>query len=142
MMETPSISNFAYTSNAVQDFAGMMAQHRIGGSPPPPPPPSPPPPPPPAKKGQSMTTRVVQVFIADTDENLELDDRLLYRGDQKLTDLTDQELFFEIDIKTIIDKHNAKRTTTLNKKVKERVEYLEPVRIRELKMTVVDIAKF
>jgi hypothetical protein len=89
-----------------------------------------------------MTTRVVQVFIADTDENLELDDRLLYRGDQKLTDLTDQELFFEIDIKTIIDKHNAKRTTTLNKKVKERVEYLEPVRIRELKMTVVDIAKF
>src|SRR5690349_21017651 len=37
--------------------------------------------------------RIIQVFIADPDQNVPLDSALLYRGDQKLTDLTDQELF-------------------------------------------------
>lgn len=86
--------------------------------------------------------RVVQVFIADTDENVPLDKALLYKGDPKFTDLTDQELFFEIDIKEILSAYNAERVKLLNKKVKERTEYLEPVKIRDLKMTVVTIAQF
>ncbi len=86
--------------------------------------------------------RIVQVFIADTDENVPLDQCLLYKGDQKLTDATDQELFFEIDIKSVIDKHNKSRAEMVNKIIKERVEYLEPVKIRDLKMTVVTIAEF
>lgn len=88
------------------------------------------------------TLRYVQVFIADVDENVPLDKRLLYKGDQKLTDLTDQELFFEIDLKDILSAHNAFRTTLHDKSVKERTEKLEPVRIRDLKMTVVTIADF
>lgn len=86
--------------------------------------------------------RLVQVFIADPDENVPLADSLLYSGEQKLTDLTDQELFFEIDIRSILASHNEKRAKLVNKKVKERTEYLEPARIRDLKMTVVSVATF
>lgn len=86
--------------------------------------------------------RLIQVFIADPDENVPLDDCLLFKGEPKLTDLTDQELFFEVDIKSILDKHNEKRVKLVNKKVKERVENLEPAKIRDLKMVVVNVAQF
>ena len=101
---------------------------------------------PPAKqempKMADAKRRLVQVFIADPDENVPLADCLLYKGEPKLTDLTDQELFFEVDIKTILDQHNVKRVALLNKAVKERTENLEPARIRDLRMTVVTIASF
>lgn len=89
--------------------------------------------------------RIVKVFIADTNENLPLDKRVLYSGDEKLTDLTDQELFFETDIKGLLDKHNELRATTRDRKQSEkfgRDVFLEPARIRDLKMTVVDVATF
>lgn len=89
-----------------------------------------------------VTRRLVQVFIADPDENVPLEQSLLYSGDQKLTDATDQELFFEIDIKSILDKHNSSRVKIINKKVKERTEHLEPAKIRDLKMVVVNVASF
>lgn len=91
---------------------------------------------------KEMARRIVQVFIADTDENVPLEKSVIYTGEQKLTDATDQELFFEIDIKGILDRHNTYRKTLVNKKVKERTENLEPVKIRELKMVVVTIAEF
>lgn len=96
----------------------------------------------PKPKEVKVTRRLVQVFIADPDENVSLDDSLLYSGEQKLTDLTDQELFFEIDIKSVLAAHNDKRTKTVNKKVKERTEYLDPAKIRDLKMVVVTVANF
>lgn len=99
----------------------------------------------PAKKEPPMATpkrRIVQVFIADTNENIPLEKSILYKGDQKLTDATDQELFFEIDIKAILEQYNAYRTTVRDKKVKEREEFLEPVKIRDLKMVVVTVAEF
>lgn len=86
--------------------------------------------------------RLVQVFIADVHDSVPLADALLYSGEAKFTDLTDQELFFEIDITSILKAHNDKRTKMVNKAVKERVEHLEPARIRDLKMTVVNIATF
>lgn len=89
-----------------------------------------------------MTLRMVQVLIADPNENIPLAQRLIFNGDPKLTDSTDQELFFEIDIKTLLDKHNEVRVKIVDKKVKERTEYLEPIKIRELKMVVVSIATF
>lgn len=93
-----------------------------------------------------MTTassrRYVQVFICDPNENVPLEECLLYRGEPKLTDLTDQELFFEIDIKSALLKHNDKRVGYVDKSVKERTDHLEPARIRDLKMTVVTIASF
>lgn len=89
-----------------------------------------------------VNRRIVKVYIVDTDENVPLDQSVLYEGKEKLTDMTDQELFFEIDIKPLLDKHNKERVKIVNKKVKDRTEYLEPARIRELKMVVVTIAQF
>ncbi len=94
------------------------------------------------EKLMAQARRLVQVFIADPDENVPLENSLIYSGEQKLTDLTDQELFFEIDIKVLLSAHNEKRTTIVNKKVKERTEYLEPVKVRDLKMVVVNVATF
>lgn len=89
-----------------------------------------------------MTRRIVQVFIADTDENVPLEKSVIYTGDQKLTDATDQELFFEVPIKELLDKHNEYRATLIDKKIKERTQNLEPVKIRDLKMVVVNVATF
>jgi len=88
------------------------------------------------------TRRIVQVYIADPCEDVPLKDAILYTGEQKMTDLTDQELFFEIDIKGVLEAHNAKRTKLVNKKVKDRTEYLEPAKVRDLKMVVVTVAGF
>lgn len=88
------------------------------------------------------TRRLVQVFIADPDERVPLKDSLLYFGDQQLTDLTDQELFFEVDIKKLLNAHNDKRIKIVDKSVKDRSEYLEPAKIRDLKMVVTTIAQF
>ena len=86
--------------------------------------------------------RLVQVFIVDPDPKMPLEDCLLYRGEMKLTDLTDQELFFELDMKSMLDQHNERRTKVRNKSVKEREEKLEPARIRDLRMQIVLVAQF
>lgn len=88
------------------------------------------------------TCRLIEVVVVDPTDHVPLADRLLYQGERKLTDLTDQELFFEIDINAILKAHNEKRVKIVNKAVKDRTEYLEPARIRDLKMNVVTIATF
>ena len=88
------------------------------------------------------TRRIVQVYIADTDKKMPLDKSILFTGKQHLTDSTDDELFFELPIKDLLDKHNVKREKTLDKKAKKEDTYLEPIRIRDLTMTVVTVAEF
>jgi hypothetical protein len=91
----------------------------------------------------SMSTRrLVKVVIVDPNENVPLEQSVLYNGKEKMTDATDQELFFELDIKQILDAHNVERIKMIDKKVKERTELLEPAKIRDLKMVVVNIATF
>ncbi len=90
----------------------------------------------------NASRRLVKIIIIDPDDRVPLDQCILYSGEEKLTDLTDQELFFEIEIKNLLDKHNEERIKIQDKKVKERVEYLEPIKVRELKMVVVEVAKF
>jgi hypothetical protein len=92
------------------------------------------------EKKPMTTRRVVQVFVADPNDNIPLDDCLLFKGEEKLTDATDQELFFELDIKDLLEKHNEKRIKVIDKKVKDRTEYLEPAKVRDLKMVVVTVA--
>ena len=94
------------------------------------------------KKMSATARRLVQVFIVDPYESVPLKDCLLYKGELQLTDLTDQELFYEIDIKQLLDAHNEKRVKIVDKKVKERVEHLEPARIRDLRMQIVTVAQF
>jgi hypothetical protein len=90
--------------------------------------------------------RIVQVFIADPNENVPLDHSLLYQDDKPhLTDLTDQELFFDLDIKSILEKHNEYRVTVVDKDASEGKNkdiMLEPAKVRDLRMTVVNVATF
>lgn len=87
--------------------------------------------------------RLVQVFVADTNDQVPLKDSVLYSGAQQLTDLTDQELFYELNIKEMLVEHNKKRAQIRDKhnKHEENVP-LEPARVRDLKMVVVTIAQF
>jgi hypothetical protein len=89
--------------------------------------------------------RFVQVFIMDPNENVPLDKALLYKGDQKLTESTDQELFFDVNISDVLSKHNEFRKTCLDKEASRQSGkdiYLEPARIRDLAMTVVNLVSF
>lgn len=132
MMDTPTIAHGSYGSTSNNLFTqGVMID-----------PPWPMNPKPQQQELIKMSRRLVKVIIVDPNENITLEDCVLYSGNEKLTDATDQELFFEIDIKNILDTHNAKRIMIIDKKVKERTEYLEPAKIRDLKMVVVTIATF
>ena len=91
---------------------------------------------------EKNVSRFVRVIIVDPHESLPLESRLVYKGEEKFTDLNDQELFFELEIKQLLNAHNEKRVKTVDKAVKERTEHLEPAKIRDLKMVVVNIATF
>jgi hypothetical protein len=98
-----------------------------------------------AKEQQKMASRIVKVFMADTDENVPAEKRILYVGEEKFTDSTDQELFFEIPVQDILTKHNAYRLTLTDKKASAKAGkdvMLEPLRIRDLRMVVVNVAQF
>lgn len=85
--------------------------------------------------------RLVKVMIVDPDLNVPVDNAVLVNEPEKITDLDDQELFFELDIKTILTNHNNYRTTLTDKKSKDN-DTLEPIRIKDLKMMVLTIAEF
>ncbi len=95
------------------------------------------------EEGDDMSgKRLVRVFVVDPDDRIDIEQSLLYDSKEILTDQDDQELFFEIDIKELLTKHNTYRGEVVDKEVKDRTEHLEPVRIRELKMMVVTLADF
>lgn len=144
-METPTITKSAYASTSTagnqlfMDAAAQLraapflnqalAQQQQAAQP----------------KEQKVAARIVKVFIADPNENIPLEKRVLYSGDEKLTDLTDQELFFEVPIADLLGRHNDYRKTVMDKKQAEKFGrdiFLEPARIRDLKMVVVDVAQF
>lgn len=93
-------------------------------------------------KEKPVGRRIIKVIIIDPDEKVPLEKCVLYSGEEKLTDLNDQELFFEIDIKNKLDAHNEERKKLIDKSVKERKEHLEPIKIRDLRMVVVTVASF
>jgi hypothetical protein len=91
------------------------------------------------------TRRIVQVFIADPNENVPLEKSVLYTGEPKLTDLIDTELFFEVPIQDLLKKHNEVRKTVVDKEASKRAGkdiLLDPVKIRDLRMVVVTVAQF
>ena len=91
------------------------------------------------------TRRLVKVIIVDPNENVPLDKAVLYMGDEQLTDLTDTEIFYDLNIKELLNKHNEFRTNIIDKdasKSRDKDVYLEEIRIRDLKMVVLAIAQF
>lgn len=92
------------------------------------------------------TRRLVQIFIADPHPDVPLDNCLLHQSEKPfLTDLDDQELFFEIPIQQLLHDHNTYRVTLPDKEASRRFGkevMLEPIKIRALKMVVLTIASF
>ena len=88
--------------------------------------------------------RLVKVIVVDKDENVPLEKCVLYSGKEQMTDLTNQELFFEIDIKNLLENHNKMRGKIIDKEnsTKDEKVYLEPIKIRDLVMSVATIATF
>lgn len=94
---------------------------------------------------EKLPKRIVRVFIVDPDDNIPLDKAILQDSEERLTDLTDQELFLEVGIKEILRNHNDYRKTLLDKKQTAKAGkdvFLEAIRIRDLKMLVTTIAEF
>lgn len=98
--------------------------------------------PPLLKVNPTMPTRIVRVLVVDPDTRVPLEQRVLHKGDEQLTDLTDQELFYELPIKDLLDQHNIRRSIIIDKAVKDRMAYLDPIRVRDLRMLVVTVADF
>jgi len=93
----------------------------------------------------TTTRRLVQVFIADTDANVPLESAMLYRGEPIFTDATDQELYFDIPVASLLAGHNEKRKGWLDKDATRKAGkdiFLDPAKIRDLRMVVVTIASF
>lgn len=92
----------------------------------------------------SKTTklRVVRVFLVDPDDRLPVDKRILYKSDEMITDATDQELFFGIDVKNLIDAHNKMRAKTEWEHRGKSKTGLKEIRIRDLVMSVTTLAEF
>lgn len=91
--------------------------------------------------------RLVRVIVVDPHDSVPMAERVLFMGEEKMTDATDEELFFEIagELNSKLKAHNDKRVTYTEKKNAadpEKAKKLEPARIRDLKMTVVNIAAF
>lgn len=94
---------------------------------------------------ENMTNRrLVKVMIVDPDENVPVDKAVLVNEPEKITDFDDQELFFELDMKRLLEAHNTYRTSLINKKLStgDKPVFLEPIRIKDLKMVVLNIADF
>lgn len=89
-----------------------------------------------------IALRIVQIFIADPDSKLPVEKRLIFSGQPQTTDATDDELLFEIDIKKMLDAHNDYRKSVRDKAVKTKEVFLEPIRVRDLVMQIVTLAKF
>ena len=93
----------------------------------------------------TVELRIVKIVIADVDKNLPVGKRIIHNGVEQVTDLTDDELFFEVPIVDLLKTHNELRAKTLNKTDTAKAGkdvFLEPIRVRDLRMVVVDIADF
>ena len=94
----------------------------------------------------STGRRLVRVMIVDPETQVPLDGCVLYSEPEKLTDMTNQELFFAIpDFQTKVAEYNKKRVKMLDKEASKKFGrdiYLEPIKIRDLKMVVVTVASF
>ena len=98
------------------------------------------------EENRDMTAkRLVRVIIVDPHDDIPTEDAVLYMGTETFTDKTDQELFFDIPIGDMLKEHNERRVKVRDKKAskgKEREQFLEPARIRDLDMVVLTISEF
>ena len=92
----------------------------------------------PVKEETQVSLRIVEVYIADPNEYLPLENRILYEGVRHITDDDNQELFFKAFPDVDLESHNARRVEFED----DEGNKLKPARIRDLEMRVVVIAEF
>jgi len=90
----------------------------------------------------SRLRRMVKVFVCDPDENVPVEKCLLHESEAMMTELSNEELYFDLDLKPLIKAHNAYRKTLLNKKIRSRKEHLEKVRLGDLRYAVLSLVEF
>ena len=79
-----------------------------------------------------MYMRKVSIYVIDTDENVELPDRILYEEENSWTDDTDDEIKLGLNIKELLKSHNARRVEWCDEKEKP----LKRIKLRDLKIII------
>lgn len=80
--------------------------------------------------------RLVDVFIVDTHPCVPVENAMMYRQENIFTDKTDDELWLDADIQSLLKKHNAKRVTWDNAMSNIKGAKLPPARLHDLKRIV------
>ena len=88
--------------------------------------------------------RLVIVLIVDPDERVPVEKSVLYRSDIFLTDETNEEIYFGLNMAQMLKDHNEKRADIEDedKSTVEKPRFLKPARISDLSWTVVELATF
>jgi hypothetical protein len=87
--------------------------------------------------------RLVEIYVVDPDEKMPVEKSIVYEGPRKLTDSEDRDLFFELNMTELVLKHNKVREETMvDDKFTGRKVPLKPIKVSDLRMTVVNIASF
>ena len=61
----------------------------------------------------SQVKRLVQLYIVDPDEKVPVSLSLIYKGEPMVTDLKDDELFYDVPVRDLLTKHNVTPPRTL-----------------------------
>lgn len=95
-------------------------------------------------EAMANSERVVQIYVADLDQNLPLDKRLIWQSEPTFTDLKDDEVWFDLasTITAKLAEHNKYRLTVRNKAIKDREVMLEEIRPRDLSVNFTNLAQF
>lgn len=80
--------------------------------------------------------RLVDMFIVDTHPCVPVENAMLYRQENIFTDKTDDELWLDADIQSLLKKHNVKRVTWDNAMSSIKGAKLPPARLHDLKRIV------
>ena len=91
---------------------------------------------------KKMNRRIVNIYIVDADTNVPSERALIYKKENIFTDATDQELLFDMNIPELLKEYNRFRVTVRDNSFKQEQIMLEPARIGDLQLRIVEICKF
>lgn len=92
--------------------------------------------------GYNLATcnRIVEVFVSDPDSfNIPPDQALLFHLDRFTTNKTDQEIMLDLQLPAITSDWNAKRVLMRDKRFPESTVMLEPLKPRDLRISIATV---
>ena len=97
------------------------------------------------EKNMKRVKRLVQVIVVDPDPKVPDEKSILHYSNEFLTSKTDEELKFELDLKTLLETHNKVRKAIEDEVASDKrnkTVYLKPVRISDLVIEVFENFEF